>query len=237
MAAPTTTELLWGTRQRPKRGPKPSLTLERIVAEAIALADAEGLANLSMARLGERLGCAKMALYRYVPGKAELTALMLDTGVGAPPELDADEPWRGYLGRWAETLYQRMHTHPWTIELSVGAHVMGPHEMSWVETALHALDDTGLTAAEQFDTVVLLIGHVRSLVQQIGGGDGADAEGRLQREMAAVLAAHGRDYPHVVAALAAAAAGPAGESGRDNALRYGIDRILDGVAAFVARRK
>ena len=71
MAAPTAFDLLWGTRQRPRRGPKPSLSLERIVTEAIALADAEGLANLSMQHLAERLGCAKMALYRYVPGKAE----------------------------------------------------------------------------------------------------------------------------------------------------------------------
>src|ERR1700761_2345616 len=85
MAAPTTFELLWGEPPRPRRGPKPSLSLERIVAEAIALADADGLANLSMQHLAERLGCAKMALYRYVPGKAELVALMLDPGLGAPP--------------------------------------------------------------------------------------------------------------------------------------------------------
>ena len=85
MAAPTAFDLLWGTPQRPRRGPKPSLSLERIVTEAIALADAEGLANLSMQHLAERLGCAKMALYRYVPGKAELVALMLDAGLGDPP--------------------------------------------------------------------------------------------------------------------------------------------------------
>ena len=86
MAAPTALDLLWGTRQRPRRGPKPSLSLERIVTEAIALADAEGLANLSMQHLAERLGCAKMALYRYVPGKSELVALMVDAALGDPPE-------------------------------------------------------------------------------------------------------------------------------------------------------
>ncbi|MGD0065747.1 MAG: hypothetical protein ABSB76_20160 [Streptosporangiaceae bacterium] len=61
MSAPTTLDLLWGTAQRPKRGPKPSLTLERIVAEAIEHADADGLVSLSMQRLAEGLGCAKMA--------------------------------------------------------------------------------------------------------------------------------------------------------------------------------
>ena len=86
MAAPTALDLLWGTRDRPRRGPRPSLSLDRIVAEAISLADAEGLANLSMQHLAERLGCAKMALYRYVPGKSELVALMVDAALGDPPE-------------------------------------------------------------------------------------------------------------------------------------------------------
>jgi AcrR family transcriptional regulator len=92
MSAPTTLDLLWGSPQRPKRGPKPSLTLQRIVAEAIEHADAEGLASLSMQRLAERLGCAKMALYRYVPGKAELEALMLDAALGAAPDPAAAAP-------------------------------------------------------------------------------------------------------------------------------------------------
>src|SRR6201999_1132768 len=99
MAAPTTFELLWGDPQRPRRGPKPSLSLERIVAEAIALADADGLANLSMQHLAERLGCAKMALYRYVPGKAELVALMVDAGLGDPPSAPPGAPGRPGAGQ------------------------------------------------------------------------------------------------------------------------------------------
>ncbi|NNH69897.1 TetR/AcrR family transcriptional regulator [Nocardia uniformis] len=240
MAAPTTTELLWGTQQRPRRGPKPSLSLERIVTEAVALADAEGLTSLSMARLAERLGCAKMALYRYVPGKAELTALMLDTAMGVPPEpgphSDAQEPWRDYLRLWAETFFHRVRAHPWSIELSVGAHVMGPHEMDWLESALATLADTGLTAAERFDTVVLLIGHVRSLVQQVGE-HGDDAEDLLQQEMSAILTTHGERYPQVAATLAEAASTPPGATGRDNALHFGIDRILDGLGTLITERK
>ncbi|MGO4423231.1 TetR/AcrR family transcriptional regulator, partial [Streptomyces sp. MCAF7] len=71
-------ELLWGTGERPSRGPKRGLTLERIVTAAIAVADAEGLAAVSMRRLSAELGTGTMSLYRYVPGKAELLDLMLD---------------------------------------------------------------------------------------------------------------------------------------------------------------
>src|ERR1700684_2278312 len=180
MATPTALDLLWGTRPPPRRGPKPSLTLERIVTEAIALADAEGLASLSMQHLAERLGCAKMALYRYVPGKAELVALMVDAGLGDPPAAPApksatsptsptpasgEQHWRAVLRLWATTIFARYRLHPWAIDATVGARPTGPHEMAWMETAPAALAGTGLTGPERLDAVALLNGHVRSLVQ------------------------------------------------------------------------
>ncbi|MBB5912582.1 AcrR family transcriptional regulator [Nocardia transvalensis] len=238
MSAPTTLELLWGAPQRPKRGPKPSLTLERIVSEAVGLADAEGLANLSMQRLAERLGCAKMALYRYVPGKAELTALMLDTALGTPPPaaptpLPHPDAWRDHLRMWAETVFDRMRAHPWSLELAGGIRPMGPNEIGWLESALTGLSGSGLTGPERLDTVVLLLGHARGLVQVTRAAD-EDLESRLGEEIATVMAAHADRYPEVVAAFAEQATGP--ESARDNALRFGIDRILDGVAALMSTR-
>ena len=62
------------------------LNRERIVAAAVELADSDGLAALSMARLAERLGCGTMSLYRHVANKDELVTFML--AVGAE---DADE--------------------------------------------------------------------------------------------------------------------------------------------------
>lgn len=243
MPAPTTLELLWGTPDRSRRGPKPSLTLERIVAEAIDLADAEGgLANLSMARLAERLGCAKMALYRYIPGKTELIALMLDTALGVPPEnttapLDSDpEPWRTYLRPWTETFFTRAVAHPWGNEASTGVRPMGPNELAWLDSAVGALDGTGLTAAECLDTVVLLLGHARGIAQQTATA-GEDLEGGLARELGEVLSAQAQRFPHAAAAFAETMSGTAAETGRDNALVFGIDRILDGLAVLIETRR
>ncbi|MVU81809.1 TetR family transcriptional regulator [Nocardia sp. ET3-3] len=242
MPAPTTLELLWGTPDRPKRGPKPSLTLERIVGEAIDLADAEGLGNLSMARLAERVGCAKMALYRYIPGRTELTALMLDSALGVPPEIgaaqaDSPEPWRSYLRPWAETFYERVRAHPWSNEVAIGIRPMGPNELAWLDRALSVLADTGLSGPEQFDTVVLLLSHARAVAQQTTTFVGDDpAEEQLARELGAVLTAQAERFPHAIAALAATmGAKPDPEDG--DALTYGIDRILDGLAALIATRR
>ncbi|MGW4531060.1 TetR/AcrR family transcriptional regulator [Nocardia sp. NPDC004340] len=242
MPAPTTRELLWGTPDRPRRGPKPSLTLERIVAEAVDLADAEGLASLSMARLAERLGCAKMALYRYVPGKTELTALMLDAALSSPPENHTDpadpESWRAYLREWSGTFFGNAVAHPWLNELATGVRVMGPNELAWLETALAVLDRSGLTHAERLDTVVLLLNHVRGMGLQTGTA-GVDLEGELAREMTAVFLTQADRFPHAAVALAEAVPGTesAATAGRDNALDYGIERILDGVASLIATRR
>ena len=243
MAAPTALDLLWGTRDRPRRGPRPSLSLDRIVAEAIALADEEGLANLSMQHLAERLGCAKMALYRYVPGKSELVALMVDAALGDPPDPPAQAPptgrtpasgerqWRTVLRLWATAINARYRLHPWSIDATAGARPTGPHEMAWMETALSALDGTGLTGPERLDAVALLNGHVRSLVQVTPAGQ-QDLEADMARQIGAALAANPERYPHVLAAFSESPPPP----GRGNALDFGIDRILDGLAALIATR-
>ncbi|WP_039800725.1 TetR/AcrR family transcriptional regulator [Nocardia araoensis] len=237
MPTPTTLELLWGTGQRPKRGPKPALSLERIVAEAVALADAEGLANLSMQRLAERLGFTKMSLYRYVPGKAELVALMLDTALGAPPELSAGEEasendWRDLLRVWCETIYARFSAHPWSMEVSVGLRPVGPNEVAWMESALGALAGTGLTAAERLDTIVLLTGHARSLAQQVRVADADEFEKQIAAQFAEMVSGAADRYPAAAAAFAEGGA----VAGGDGALKFGIERILDGLAVLIARR-
>ncbi|WP_405160991.1 TetR/AcrR family transcriptional regulator [Nocardia sp. NBC_01499] len=237
MPTPTTVQLLWGTQPRSKRGPKPALSLEGIVAEAIALADAEGLAQLSMQRLAERLGFTKMSLYRYVPGKEQLTALMLDAAMGTPPDNTAaqgdSETWRAGLRLWAESIYERYCAHPWAIELTLGARPFGPNEMAWTENALVALDGTGLTGPERLDTIVLVNGHVRSLAQQLQSL-GADPTLELADQLAEMMTAAGDRYPAVAAAFAEDAAAGSGSS--NDALNFGIERVLDGLAVLIARR-
>ena len=100
-----------------------------------------------------------------------------------------------------------------------------------METALAAPDGTGLTGAERLDTVVLLNGHVRSLVQ-VTSADQEDSEQEIARQAGSVLSAHSDRFPQVLAAFSDSAQ----SSGRDNALHFGIDRILDGIAALIAAR-
>ncbi|MGV9266423.1 TetR/AcrR family transcriptional regulator [Kitasatospora sp. NPDC003701] len=224
--------LLWGEQEQPRRGPKPSLTAERIVTGAIAIADAEGLDAVSMQRVAAELGVTTMALYRYFPGKAELVDLMVDSALGAPPEaIGLLDGWRPQLTEWARECWALYRRHPWILTATaVRRQLMGPHQLAWLDAALAALAPTGLTAAQQHDTFLLIIGHIRNLAQQLVD---ADDEGAAEwnRLAADVLERHGHRFPALTAAIAAGAFAP---QDRDP-LDFGLERILDGVAPLVDR--
>jgi AcrR family transcriptional regulator len=220
-----TADFFWAPRPRPTRGPKPALTLDQIADAAIAIADAEGLAAVSMQRVAADLGYTKMSLYRYLPGKTELVAAMLERGLGAPPALEGD--WRQALTAWATALLKEYGGHAWALEACTGRRPIGPHELAWMERALSVLPP-GLSGAERFDAVATLAGHVRMIAGQAGG-----AESDLAAAMGIVVRDHAERYPAVVAALTDIAA----HGGADDAFTFGLDRILDGLAALMAQRE
>ena len=221
--------LLWD-RPAGRRGPKPSLTHERIAAAGVALADAEGLGAATMQRLAEALDVTKMALYRYVPGKAELLALMTEAALGDPP-VPAGRSWRAALREWTRELLDRFCRHPWTLTTTVGARPIGPNEVAWLEVVCARLAGCGLTGAEVLDVAVTLVGHARSLAQQAAAVRTDSVENTVHRGMAAVLRGREDRYPALAAALASAA-----ESGGDRGFDFGLDRILDGVEQLIRER-
>ena len=220
---------LWRPQAGPRRGPKPRYTLEGIADAAIAIADGEGLEAVSMQLVAARLGTTKMALYRYVTGRADLEAVMLDRTLGAPPaHVPAD--WQTALAGWARTLFARALEHPWAVELAQRPHLPGPEELGWYEAGLTATDGLPLSGGERLDLLVLLTGHALSLVRQSAAS--ATPEEDLAAGVTAVLSRHGDRYPRTAAAFADSAR----EDSREDALDFGINRILAGVAALIADR-
>ena len=77
-------------RQPAKRAKKPRRPLDKEAIElaALALIDKDGLGELSMRRLGKKLGVEAMSLYHHYPSKAHLLDALLDrliaTSEGAP---------------------------------------------------------------------------------------------------------------------------------------------------------
>ena len=155
----------WGVRDRARRkGPKPALTLSRIVQAASRVADAEGLEAISMARVAAEAGTAPMSLYRHVSGKEQLLELMGDAAWGTPPPPPAPgQSWREGLSRWAWTMRGAATRHPWAARLPITSLPVLPNQVAWFENALACMRDTSLSEARKASVILLLSGYVRNI--------------------------------------------------------------------------
>ncbi|MFJ8248717.1 TetR/AcrR family transcriptional regulator [Streptomyces sp. NPDC094466] len=164
--------LLWRADAPPPTrggpGPRPRLSVDAIVAAAVALADEEGMGALSMRAVGDRLGRTAMALYTYVPGKGELLDLMYDAVhaelPGARPE-PAD--WRAALTAWAWEVLEFYVRHPWVLQVSQVRPVLGPHEYAGLDTLVVLLRATGLEAGVLRRLVGTLFPYLRGSAQAV----------------------------------------------------------------------
>jgi AcrR family transcriptional regulator len=220
--------LLWRSpdSSAPRRGPRSQLDVDRVVAAAVRLADAEGLAAVSMRRLAAELGAPAMTLYSHVPGKAELVDLMLDAALG---DMYPDEQaptvgnWRSRIeavGRANRDFYLR---HPWA--LAPESPPPGPNSMRKYEIELRAVDGLGLSEVQMDLLVTLLNGFVRGT---LGGGQEKATTGPY----AAQVFDPGR-FP------TAARVGPAADqelpagTARERSFEFGLERLLDGVGVLI----
>ncbi len=225
----TAADVLWGRRREPTRGPKASLTVDAIAEVAVAIADADGVDAVSMQRVAERLGCTKMALYRHLPSKDALLAVMIDRAVGTPPELGPGD-WRAKLLTYVERLWAVWEAHPWVPAVTVGSRVMGPNETGWVERAVGALAGTGLAGTHKIDAVLLLSAHIRTAHSRSTTGSYPwDATRSLADPMAEILRDRADEFPEILAVVDDRPTLPAHDPTAGIGLRcvlLGIERLI-----------
>ena len=114
------------TREQRQVASDAGLSKQRVVAEAIRLADREGVDGLSMRRLAGALGAGAMSLYHYVASKEELLDAMIDIvfeEIELPPE---ETDWRSAMRRRAVSARQVLACHPWAIGLMESRTSPGP---------------------------------------------------------------------------------------------------------------
>lgn len=236
-----TLTLLWHGVPEPARGPRQSLSLERIVRAAIGVADAEGLAAVSMRRVASELGAGAMSLYRYVPGKAELMDLMVDAVYAEDlPALEAAEgDWRAKMEHAGRLQWATFLRHPWLLDIPQGRPMLGPNAMQSTELTLRYLDGIGLDEHEMIGVVITVSSFVTGLAR-------TTVE---EREAARRTGVSDDEWWKVHTEVLSAALPPGrmpimdrlGEAGvwdgTYDTLTFGLERILDGVAALVESRR
>lgn len=233
--------LLWRTQERPGRS---GLSVDRIVAAAIEVADADGLSALSMRRVAEKLGVGTMSLYTHVPGKAELIELMLDRAHGEtarPDEVAGD--WRARLEFAARENWALYHRHPWLVQITWVRPVLGPNIIAKYEHELRAIDGIGLTDLEMDLVLTLIAGHVEGAARRSLEAARAEqltgvSDEQWWRARAPILGSLVDFSQYPTASRVGTAAGEAYNSpyNAEAAFEFGLQCVLDGVEALVAQR-
>ncbi|HSK97984.1 MAG TPA: TetR/AcrR family transcriptional regulator, partial [Euzebyales bacterium] len=228
--------------ERPGRGPTPGLSVERIVRAAIEVAQRDGLAGVSMNRVAAELDTAAMSLYRYVSSKEELVALMVDEANGSPPPPpEAGDDWRSALTAWAHAHLAAYHAHPWLVHAPISGPPIMPNSVAWFDGGLRCFTGTALHEDEKVGVILVVSGLVRNqatLEMQLEAAmRSADSE--------AVMTSYGQllvqltDADRFPALHAGIAAGVFdGEDVEDDlAFEFGLELILDGIAALIRQRR
>jgi AcrR family transcriptional regulator len=233
--------LLWRTTER---GGRSGLSVDRIVAAAIAVADTEGMSALTMRRVAERLGVGTMSIYTHVPAKAELVDVMLDTVLAevAQPD-DGPGGWRERLERVARGLWALYLRHPWLLHVAATRPPMGPNVIAKYEHELRAVEGIGLTDVEM-DAVVTLVndfvhGTVRGVIEraEVERRTGLTEQQWWYRQAPLLDRVLDPDaFP--VAGRVGSAAGQEHDAAGDPeyAFEFGLARLLDGIEALVRTR-
>ena len=166
---------------------------------------------------------------------------MVDAVLGPPPAADPDEGWRAGLTRWATGYRALLRRNLWVLRIPINAPPITPNQIGWLEAGLHSMRHTGLTDQEKLSTMLLLSGFVRSdatLMADISVA-AATAGSVLEQVMPAyartlLRLTDAERFPALHEAIASGAFDD--DDDLDAEFDFGLERLLDGIAALVGAR-
>ena len=216
------------------------MTRERIVRAAVEIADAEGLPELTMRALADRLGMATMSLYRHVSGKDDLVLLMIEAVIDEFP-LPEEPPdgWRARLEASARLQWTGYRAHPWMAGVtSLTRPLPSASLLRHTEWVMAALAGTRLDATAKMHVHTLLYSYVQGIAAnlelerqaQAATGLSADEFMAGQEEHLRWVAESGeyRAFAGVVAEL-----GGDFDLDLDRLFEFGLGPLLDGLAKVI----
>ncbi|MCP2263771.1 TetR/AcrR family transcriptional regulator [Promicromonospora thailandica] len=230
-------DLLW--RDHPAaprggaRGPRSRVSTGAVVETASALADAEGLAAVTVRRLGDALGISTMSVYTHVNGRDDLLVLMADAACARMPRPGhGTAGWRTRVRRVAEANLALLLEHPWLLEIDDDRTAFGPGTIAKYDHELHALDPLDLADVARDAALTFVLDFVRGAARARRRDPRAEEMPQVWARWAGRLAEYLGDA-HPLAQRVGGAAGAAmnAPSSPAHAWEFGLDRVLDALEA------
>ena len=122
-----------------------SLTRERVLRAALAIADETGIDSLSMRMLGGRLGVEAMSLYNHVANKDDILDGILELFVEEITIPSAGVDWRSAMRERAVSALSAFNRHPWAIALMDTRVSSGPSRLRYFDRMLGTLNGAGFS--------------------------------------------------------------------------------------------
>lgn len=217
-----------------RRGPRPTLDLDRVVGAALELLDSGGPVALSVRAVAGRLGVAPNALYTYIADRADLERAIVER-VLADADLDVlagpARSWRRRVVAYARVLREALLAHPGAVPLFMTAPMNGPHAIEVGERLLVVLSDAGLGRRDAARAAYLLITYVLgSVALEVAETEMTPPlppeEERVAARRTAFAAIEPGTHPR-----SAAAAGTMATWISSRQFEWGLERVLAGLAS------
>ncbi|WP_443751110.1 TetR/AcrR family transcriptional regulator C-terminal domain-containing protein [Asticcacaulis solisilvae] len=205
----------------------------RIVDAAIAIADAEGIAAVTIRRVAEALKAGAMSLYRHVDGKDALLDALADRIAADIPLPESGSGWREGLHARAVATRRICLRHPWAARLLESRLASGPARLRMQEAGLALLAGDGFSLSLACRALTVLDSYIYGFTLRESALPPSDALPDAVRDVAPAI--RPEDYPHIVTAMMHAMAEAQKDGGAAALMEadflFGLDLLLDGFAA------
>jgi AcrR family transcriptional regulator len=210
------------------------LSRERLLRGAIAVADAGGIAALTMRSLAQELSVKPMSLYHHVANKEEIIDGIIEV-VFTEIELPAtDGDWRTAMRRRANSARAVLRRHSWATPLMESRPTPGPANLQHHDAVIGALRSGDLSVAESAHAYSVLDSYIYGFALTEAGlpFEGPDDVADMAQEMLAQFPVD--TYPHLAELMREHIMKPGYDYG--NEFEVGLDLILDGIAKNATSR-
>jgi AcrR family transcriptional regulator len=204
------------------------LTRERVLRGAVAVADAGGIASLTIRSLARELGVKPMSVYHHVANKDEILDGIVDIVFSEIELPSPDGEWRSEMRRRAGSARAVLRRHPWAIGLLESRTSPGPATLRHHDTIIGTLRAAGFSVEMTAHAYALIDSYVYGFALQEAGlpFEGADTAAEVAQGMTEAFASG--QYPHLVELATDYVLQPGYDFG--NEFGFGLELILDGLA-------
>ena len=183
----------------PTAEPRTPLNRERVLGAAVALADEDGIASLSMRRLAQELGVEPMSLYNHIDNKEDILDGIVDLVVEEIVEPSSEADWKTAMRQKAMSARQALLRHPWAPDLIASRNEATPTVMKYMDSVIGILLSGGFSSDLAHHSLHALGSRVLGFTQELFETDDPTPEASA----AMMLQIQSGGYPNIAQMMTA----------------------------------